>query len=74
MVRLFIIFLFIFIIQQSTYACNVCHSKNQKMVNMHKALEYKNCFTCHKLEKKKTMEELKLLRTKDDRCINCHSI
>lgn len=43
----------------NTYACNVCHSKNPKMVAMHRALEYRDCFNCHKIESKKTLEEQK---------------
>lgn len=73
MFRLVICFSYILTINSIAIACNVCHSKNPKMVNMHKALEYKNCFTCHRLEKKKSIEEIKTLRTKDNRCVNCHS-
>lgn len=31
------------------FECKVCHSKNPKMVAMHRALEGQNCFGCHKV-------------------------
>ncbi|MCX7769818.1 MAG: cytochrome C [Proteobacteria bacterium] len=71
---LFAGFFIFFVLYSYGVACNVCHSKNQKMVDMHKALDNKNCFTCHKLEKRKTLEELKNIRTEDARCKKCHSI
>lgn len=70
MLRLIMFILILF--SSPVNACNVCHSKNPKMINMHKELEYKNCFTCHGLEKKKTIDELKKQRTIDSRCVNCH--
>jgi hypothetical protein len=34
------------------YECKVCHSKNPAMVRMHKALQGRNCFDCHKMGEK----------------------
>ncbi len=57
MFRLSIVFLLSFMIsQKSVYACNVCHSKNPKMVKMHKVLEDRSCFTCHRLEKREVLK------------------
>lgn len=53
-------------------ACNVCHSKNPKMVKMHQALEYKDCFTCHLNGLKSSSEEKQLQRETDARCVRCH--
>ncbi len=52
--------------------CNVCHSKDPKIRAMHKALDYKDCFTCHgpgKLWPKERRQEQKIL---DPLCTRCH--
>lgn len=54
------------------FGCNVCHSKNPKMVKMHQELEYKNCFNCHNPSRKRTAEDQKAQMAGDDRCIRCH--
>jgi hypothetical protein len=54
------------------FSCNVCHSKNPKMVRMHEALQFKDCFTCHKPGSLKTGAELKGQMTSDPRCVTCH--
>ena len=54
-------------------ACTVCHSKNPKMVNMHKALEYKDCFKCHGPALDRKMPNAKDEMTTDPLCLNCHS-
>lgn len=36
----------------SAFECKVCHSKNPAMVRMHKALQGRNCFDCHKMGQK----------------------
>ncbi len=54
------------------HACNVCHSKNPKMVLMHKELGFKDCFKCHGQELKKDPEEKKTQMATDSRCIPCH--
>jgi predicted CXXCH cytochrome family protein len=52
--------------------CKVCHSKNPKMVAMHKALEYKDCFKCHGpgglWPPNLRAEQMQ----KDARCTGCH--
>ncbi|MBI5103247.1 MAG: cytochrome C [Nitrospirae bacterium] len=53
-------------------ACNVCHSKNPKMVNMHRELGYKDCFKCHLNGIKDSPEEKKLQMETDERCVRCH--
>ncbi len=54
------------------FQCNVCHSKNPKMVKMHQALGYKDCFKCHGFKGKKSKEELKVQMVTDDLCKGCH--
>ena len=54
-------------------ACTVCHSKNPKMVRMHEALEFKDCFTCHAKGLKSSPEEKKVQMSTDERCIRCHA-
>lgn len=34
------------------FQCNECHSKNPAMVRMHKALQGRNCFDCHRMGEK----------------------
>ena len=55
-----------------SFACNVCHSKNPKMVRMHTELGYKDCFTCHMPGKRKSPEEWNQQRESDEKCIRCH--
>jgi hypothetical protein len=52
--------------------CNVCHSKNPKMVKMHEELGFKNCFACHGQGMEKTPEGQKAQMIGDARCIPCH--
>ncbi len=52
--------------------CNVCHSKNPKMVKMHEELGFKDCFKCHGQGMGKTTEEKKAQMTGDKRCTPCH--
>ncbi len=61
-----------FLVQTHAFGCNVCHSKNPKMVKMHKELEYKDCFNCHGPGQKRTPEDQKRLMAGDQRCIRCH--
>jgi predicted CXXCH cytochrome family protein len=53
--------------------CKVCHSKDPRMVAMHRALEFKDCFTCHGpgggLWPKEQRQEQK---AKDPVCTRCH--
>ncbi len=54
------------------FGCNVCHSKNPKMVKMHKEQGYKDCFNCHGFGKKKSPEEQKEQMVSDRLCVGCH--
>jgi|GEM_PF-2218686 len=61
------------------FECKVCHSKNPKMVAMHKALQGQDCFGCHnpgdKLMGKgrpKDRESLLKRRVTDVQCLRCH--
>jgi hypothetical protein len=65
----------------SSYAfeCKVCHSKNPKIVAMHKALEEQNCFGCHQVGEKlmgrsrpKDLDSLMKRRTTAAECLPCH--
>ena len=54
-------------------ACNVCHSKNPKMVKMHEALQFKDCFKCHGSgQVKKASEERAAQMKSDPLCAGCH--
>lgn len=61
------------------YECKVCHSKNPKMVAMHKALQGRNCFDCHKVGEKlmgkakpKDLNSLLKRRVTEAECLPCH--
>lgn len=54
------------------YGCNVCHSKNPKMVKMHQALGFKDCFKCHAQGLASKPEEKKAQMLTDNRCTPCH--
>ncbi|MBL0224767.1 MAG: cytochrome c3 family protein [Geobacteraceae bacterium] len=63
----------------SAFECRVCHSKNPKMVVMHKALEGQNCFGCHKVGEKlmgkskpKDPDSLLRRRITEAECLPCH--
>lgn len=65
--------------QARAYECKVCHSKNPKMVAMHKALLGKNCFECHKVGAKlmgkgqpKDNASLLKRRISETICLECH--
>jgi len=53
-------------------ACTVCHSKNPKMVRMHEALGFRDCFMCHGPGKKKSSGERKEQMATDPLCNGCH--
>jgi len=42
------------------------------MVQMHKELEFKDCFKCHHPGAKKTPEEQKAQMVNDQLCVRCH--
>lgn len=63
----------------SAFECRVCHSKNPKMVAMHKALEGQNCFGCHKAGERlmgksrpKDPDSLLKRRVRESECLPCH--
>ncbi|OGW33288.1 MAG: hypothetical protein A2X59_06695 [Nitrospirae bacterium GWC2_42_7] len=58
--------------QSYALACKECHSKNPKMLKMHKELEYKDCFTCHGPAAAGPIEERKIQRASDPVCSKCH--
>lgn len=63
----------------TAFECKVCHSKNPKMVAMHKALEGQNCFGCHNVGEKlmgkgqpKDITSLLKRRGTASECLPCH--
>ena len=62
----------IFLPSPASAACTVCHSKNPKMVRMHEALGFKNCFMCHGPGKNKYFAERKEQMATDPLCNGCH--
>jgi hypothetical protein len=62
----------IFLPSPGSAACTVCHSKNPKMVRMHEALGFKDCFMCHGPGKKKSSAERKEQMSTDPLCNSCH--
>lgn len=63
----------------SAFECKVCHSKNPAMVRMHKALQGRNCFDCHKMGEKlmgkgipKDKSAQIKRRESDPICFECH--
>ena len=62
----------LFYVGQEAAACNVCHSKNPKMVRMHEELGFKDCFKCHGEGLEKNPEKKKAEMTEDSRCTPCH--
>ena len=65
----------------SAFQCNVCHSKNPAMVRMHRALQGRDCFSCHNIGEKlmgksqpKDRESLLKRRVSDQHCTECHKV
>ncbi len=61
------------------FQCNECHSKNPAMVKMHKALQGRGCFDCHKVGEKlmgkaqpKDRDSLLKRRVTEPLCVECH--
>ncbi len=71
---LFLVVIAAWIVPSSREAsgCNVCHSKNPKMVRMHQELGFKDCFNCHGQALEKSPEKQKAQMTGDPRCVPCH--
>ena len=76
-----IVFTMLLLVAQSAQAfqCNECHSKNPAMVRMHKALQGRDCFACHKIGEKlmgKGIPRDKVAqmsrRVSDPLCVECH--
>jgi hypothetical protein len=66
---------FILFTQSTVHAggkCNVCHSKDPKMVAMHKKLQYKGCNSCHGGGMIKFPEDRLDRRGLDPLCNRCH--
>ncbi|MEE9523753.1 MAG: hypothetical protein V3V59_03270 [Thermodesulfovibrionales bacterium] len=55
-----------------SFGCNVCHSRNPKMVIMHSLQENNVCFNCHGVGKIGPKEELPKQTVADPLCIECH--
>ncbi len=71
--RLVILLLILMPAQPSlSAACTVCHSKNPKMVRMHEALEYKDCFKCHGPMSERKTPQAKDETVKEVLCVACH--
>lgn len=67
-------------IYSAAFECKVCHSKNPAMVRMHKAVQGRNCFGCHKIGEKlmvkgapKDRDSLLKRRATDPLCVECHA-
>ena len=71
-VLLFSSALFALLLCTDAVACSECHSKNPKMVRMHEALEFKDCFTCHGPGAKMSPEGPQKQKLTDERCVRCH--
>lgn len=76
-----VVIVFALLAAQSAQAfqCNECHSKNPAMVRMHKALQGRDCFACHKMGEKlmgKGIPKDKVAQMKrwssDPLCVGCH--
>ncbi|HEX9080139.1 MAG TPA: hypothetical protein VF795_11150 [Desulfuromonadaceae bacterium] len=66
-------------VRVNAFECNVCHSKNPKMVAMHKALQGQNCFGCHTVGERlmgkaqpKDRDALLKRRATEAECLPCH--
>lgn len=73
--------LFLLLLPSSLLAfeCKVCHSKKPEMVRMHKALQGRNCFDCHRMGEKlmgkgqpRDRESQLKRRASDPVCLECH--
>jgi hypothetical protein len=61
------------------FECNICHSKNPKMIAMHKVLQGQGCFGCHKVGEQlmgkgapKDRDSLLKQRVTEAVCLPCH--
>jgi predicted SprT family Zn-dependent metalloprotease len=76
-----VLFITLLLATQSAYAfqCNECHSKNPAMVRMHRAVQGRDCFGCHKMGEKlmgkgipKDKGAQMKRRETDPLCAECH--
>lgn len=70
--RTFIVSIMI-LLASPALACNVCHSKNPAMVNMHKGMEFAACFDCHGPSSKRSLQGRKDERAAEPMCAQCHA-
>ncbi|HWR72162.1 MAG TPA: cytochrome c3 family protein [Nitrospirota bacterium] len=56
------------------FGCTVCHSKNPRMVRMHEALQFKDCFVCHQPGGISSGPGLRDQMFRDQRCVACHGV
>ncbi len=63
----------------SAFECKVCHSKNPAMVRMHRELQGRDCFGCHRVGERlmgksqpKDRDSLLKRRLADPACTGCH--
>jgi predicted CXXCH cytochrome family protein len=68
-----LLFVLLFAARPAAAACTVCHSKNPKMVSMHKSLEYKDCFKCHGPASERKMPNAGDEMTVELLCRACHA-
>lgn len=64
----------VFTLSGTAYAlkCNVCHSKNPRMVRMHEALEFRGCSSCHQPGILKPPPGRESQMRNDPLCSRCH--
>jgi len=60
------------ILFKDAHACTVCHSKDPRMVRMHEALEFKDCFLCHGPVSKRSHDAPQQQMRTDKLCVRCH--
>jgi hypothetical protein len=58
---------------EGAHACTVCHSKDPKMVRMHEALEFKDCFLCHGPATKRSGSPPQEQMSTDKLCVRCQT-
>jgi hypothetical protein len=52
--------------------CKECHSRNPKLVTMHRALDFRNCAACHGPRKLGPKADRHRQMEADPRCVPCH--
>lgn len=80
MLRMIPVVMFLLTAQTAhAYQCNECHSKNPAMVRMHKAVQGRGCFDCHRIGERlmgkgipKDKATQLARRASDPLCVECH--